>query len=80
LSAFYKWKASAISCAKCGWKGFGSDAEMGEAFADGAEYHCPRCFERFGFKAWPMTHELEDVPLKEDYPAGACAGSPKSSS
>lgn len=62
MSAFYGWKASAISCAKCGWQGHGHDAEMGESFRDGAEYHCPKCNQYFGFKAYPMTHEFEKAP------------------
>jgi predicted RNA-binding Zn-ribbon protein involved in translation (DUF1610 family) len=64
MSAFFDWKASQVSCAKCGWQGLGRDAEMGDSFAEGAEYHCPKCFHYFGFKAWPMSHEFEKAPLR----------------
>ena len=53
---FYDWKNGPQTCAKCGWAGLGKDAEVGETFDTGAEYHCPKCNEYFGFRSYP-THE-----------------------
>jgi len=54
---YYEWKESDIACTECGWSGKGDDAELGEMFAEGAEFHCPQCDHRFGFVPFPTIDE-----------------------
>jgi hypothetical protein len=54
---YYDWKEGEIKCKECDWSGHGRDAELGEMFSDGAEYHCPKCGQRFGFVAFPTVEE-----------------------
>ena len=57
LMNHYDWKSSVQECSKCGWTGLGSAAELGDTFAEGAEYHCPKCNHYFKFVAYPTIEE-----------------------
>ena len=59
---YYDWNEGTQQCRKCQWKGTGSEAKMGESFRDGAEYHCPKCDNYFGFIAYPLTSEVKSDP------------------
>lgn len=50
----YDWKNRRQTCPACGWSGLGEEAEMGESFAGGAEYHCPRCDHYFCYVPYPL--------------------------
>ncbi len=57
MSEHYDWKNSTHTCKKCGWVWLGSEAVVGETFNDGAEYHCPKCNEYFGYVSYPLLRE-----------------------
>lgn len=62
----YDWKNGRQTCPACGWSGLGEEAEMGESFEDGAEYHCPRCDHYFCYVPYPLLSEsLEDPQAPE---------------
>lgn len=67
---FYDWKDSVQLCKTCGWKGFGHQAEMGESFDAGAEYHCPQCDTRFGYVTYPLATDV----LSDDRASAADRG------
>ena len=54
---YYDWKSNRQSCLRCRWTGLGSESELGETFADGAEYICPNCHEVLRFVAYPLLRE-----------------------
>lgn len=54
---YYDWKERDIACSECGWSGKAQDAQQGEMFREGAEFHCPRCDHRFGFVPFPTIDE-----------------------
>lgn len=54
MVSHYDWKSGRQRCGACGWTGLGGEAQIGEGFRDGAEYHCPACGERFGFVPYPQ--------------------------
>jgi hypothetical protein len=60
--SFYDFKNSPQTCDKCGWTGLGTEAALGDTFAEGAEYHCPKCYEYFGFQAYPTLEEATTDP------------------
>lgn len=55
---YYDWMNSQQACPNCNWRGLGSRAETGDAFGDGAEYHCPECGHYFGFVGYPLVEEM----------------------
>lgn len=57
MSYYYDFKNNPQTCPKCGWVGLGTEATMGDSFAEGAEYHCPKCFEYFGYISYPLLKE-----------------------
>ena len=57
MSEHYDWKGATHTCSGCGWVGLGSEAAVGETFADGAEYHCPKCKHYFGYVSFPLLSE-----------------------
>lgn len=58
----YEWMAAEHTCAKCGWKGVGSGAQLGEMFRDGAEYDCPGCGQKLGYVMFPTHDEMQSDP------------------
>jgi predicted RNA-binding Zn-ribbon protein involved in translation (DUF1610 family) len=61
-SAHYDWKEATHVCPNCGWSGAGRDATVGETYADGAEYHCPKCERYFGYICYPLISESLSDP------------------
>ena len=62
MSKHYDWQQGRQVCPRCGWAGLGSEAELGETFRDGAEYHCPKCERKFGFVELPLlTESISDA-------------------
>lgn len=59
---YYDWMNSQQACPNCNWRGPGSQAETGDAFGDGAEYHCPECEHYFGFVGYPLVEEVLTDP------------------
>ena len=57
MSEHYDWKNATHTCKDCGWVGLGHDAEIGETYNDGAEYHCPKCKYCFGYISYPLLGE-----------------------
>jgi hypothetical protein len=64
MSAYQEFLKRTIKCEQCRWVGFGGEMEMGDSFGDGADKHCPVCDWRYGFVAWPMSHEFERAPTQ----------------
>jgi hypothetical protein len=61
-SAHYDWKTGQQTCPMCKWTAVRSQAEIGETFRDGADYHCPKCSYRFGFIPFPLLSESLSDP------------------
>jgi hypothetical protein len=59
---YYSWENDQQKCAECDWVGLGSETTMGDSFADGAEYHCPKCNYYFGYIAYPLLSESLNDP------------------
>jgi hypothetical protein len=57
--SYMQFITSTIECPQCKWVGSGAKMVMGESFEDGADKHCPVCDWRYGFVAWPMSHEFK---------------------
>lgn len=55
--SFYDFHNGTQTCKQCGWSGLGKEATMGDSFAEGAEYHCPKCYHYFGFQSYPTLQE-----------------------
>ena len=53
----YDWMEAARTCPKCGWTGTGRETKTGEAFHEGSERHCPKCWHYFGFVVYPTIDE-----------------------
>ena len=64
LMHYYAWKASTVECNNCKWVGLGAAMTSGESFGDGVDKHCPRCDWRYGFIAYPMSHEFQRAPAQ----------------
>ena len=62
----YDWKSGTQTCTQCGWAGLGSETEIGDTFADGADYHCPKCNYRFGYIAYPLLSDSLTDPRAPD--------------
>ena len=60
MSQYREFMASTIECPVCKWVGPDAKMVMGESFGDGADKHYPVCDWRYGFVAWPMSHECQD--------------------
>jgi len=64
--SYYDWLDKQITCKGCGWSGHGRDMTVGESFEGGAERHCPKCGEYYGFVAYPMRAEVLSDPRAQD--------------
>lgn len=57
-SAYFDWREKEVECPDCDWVGWGSEAEVGEVYESGGDFHCPNCGKRLGYIGWPTTREM----------------------
>ncbi|WP_062381202.1 hypothetical protein [Demequina pelophila] len=59
-------KSRQYTCGSCGWTGLGGDLAVIEAFAELAEYGCPRCDSKVAVLAFPLRSEIEAAADRGD--------------